>query len=109
MWVDSDEENLYPYNTKKHLLTDAVPGSCITYIRVDALTGDKAGADFSRRWGKNHLMVLILSNDQKLQAQLKGPMIRDRDRPYTAVSTKVVPQKRTRQCRLVLWVKSVRR
>ena len=26
---------------------------------------------------------------------------------YTAVSTKVVPQKRTRQCRLVLWVEKV--
>ena len=77
MWVDGNEEHLYPYNAKEHLLTNAVPGSCITYIRVDAMTGDKAGADFSRRWGKNHLIVLILSNNQKLQAELEGAMTRD--------------------------------
>ena len=76
MWVDGNEEHLYPYNAKNHLLTDAVPGSCITYIRVDAMTGDKAGADFSKRWRKNHLIILILSNNQKLQAQLEGPMTR---------------------------------
>ena len=77
MWVDADEESRYPYNAKKHLLTSAVPGSCITYIRVDAMTGDKVGAGFSIKWGKNHLIVLILSNNQKLQAQLEGPMLRD--------------------------------
>ncbi|XP_067019270.1 uncharacterized protein [Acropora muricata] len=77
MWVDGDEEYRYPYNAKKHLLTNAVPGSCITYIRVDAMTGDKVGAGFSSKWGKNQLIVLILSNNQKLQAQLEGPMIRD--------------------------------
>lgn len=77
MWVDADEESRYPYNAKKHLLTNAVSGSCITYLRVDAMTGDMVGAGFSNKWGKNHLIVLILSNNQKLQAQLEGPMLRD--------------------------------
>ena len=77
MWVDANDEHLYPYNAKSHLLTNAAPGSCITYIRVDAVTGDKVGAGCSNNWGKNHLIVLTLSNKQKLQAQLEGPMIRD--------------------------------
>ena len=77
MWVDDNEEHLYPYNAKSHLLTNAVPGSCITYIRVDAMTGNKVGAGFSNKWGKNHLIVLTLSNKQKLQAQLEGPMMPD--------------------------------
>ena len=77
MWVDSDEEHLYPYNAKTHLLTNAVLGSCITYIRVVAMTGDEEGASFSKYYGKNHLIVLILSNNQQLQAQLEGPMTRN--------------------------------
>ena len=77
MWVDANEEHLYPYNAKKHLLTNAVAGSCITYLRVDAITGDEAGASFSQWYGKNHLIVLMLSNDIKLQAELEGPMIQD--------------------------------
>jgi len=77
MWVDDNEEYLYPYNAKKHLLTNAVEESCITYIRVDAMTGDTVGAGFSQKYGKNHLIVLILSNNEKLQAELEGPMIRD--------------------------------
>ena len=74
MWVDGNEEYLYPYNAKKHLLTYAVAGSCITYIRVNAMTGDKYGASFSQEYGKNHLIVLILSDNRKLQAELEGPM-----------------------------------
>ena len=74
MWVDTNEESLYPYNAKKHLLTNAVAGSCITYIRVDAMTGDKWGASFSKKYGKNHLIVLFLSNNEKFQAELEGPM-----------------------------------
>ena len=78
MWVDVDEESRYPYNAKEHLLTNAVPGSCITYIRVDAMTGDTKGAGFSQDYGENHLIVLVLSNNDNLQADLEGPMIEDR-------------------------------
>ena len=80
MWVDDNEEHLYPYNAKKHLLTNAVPGSCITYIRVDAMTGDKVGAGFSQKYGENHFIELILPNNEKLKAELEGPMTRDQ--PY---------------------------
>ena len=80
MWVDGNEEHLYPYNAKKHLLTNAVAGSCISYIRVDAMTGDKYGASFSQKYRKNHLIVLILSDNKKLQAELEGPMIQHQ--PY---------------------------
>ena len=80
MWVDVDEEYRYPYNAKEHLLTNAAVGSCITYVRVDAMTGDTEGAGFSQWYGENHLIVLVLSNNNKLQADLEGPMIEDR--PY---------------------------
>ncbi|XP_078350103.1 uncharacterized protein LOC144634921 isoform X2 [Oculina patagonica] len=80
LWVDADDEYLYPYNAKKHLLTKAVAGSCITYIRVDAKTGNEYGAGFSNEWGKNHLIVILLSNNEKCQAELEGPMTRGQ--PY---------------------------
>ena len=75
MWVEANEEHLYPYNSKKHLLTNAVAGSCISYIRVDAMTGDKYGASFSQKYRKNHLIVLILPDNKNLQAELEGPMM----------------------------------
>lgn len=76
MWVDNDEEHLYPYNAKKLLLTYAVAGSCITYVRVNAATGTMNGADSSYSYSKHqsHWVVLTLSNNQKFQAQLEGPM-----------------------------------
>ena len=77
MWVDNDEEYRYPYNAKTHLLTNAVVGGCITYIRVDAITGDELGASSSSRYGENHLIVLMLSNNDKLQAELEGPMMQN--------------------------------
>ena len=40
MWVDGIEEHEYSYNATEHLLTNAIAGSCITYIRVDKMTGD---------------------------------------------------------------------
>ena len=80
MWVNADKEHLFPYNAKKHLLTKAVAGSCITYIRVDAMTGNKYGSGFSQRWGKNHFIVILLSNNEKHQAELEGPM--KRRQPY---------------------------
>ncbi|XP_068745488.1 uncharacterized protein [Montipora capricornis] len=76
MWVDAIREHRYPYNAKKHLLTNAVAGYCITYVRVDAKTGKKYGAGFSKsRHTKNPLIVLILSNKEKLQAELEGSMV----------------------------------
>ena len=80
MWVDDNEGRRYPYNAKKHLLTNAVSGSCITYIRVDAMTGDTTGAGFSQKYGENHLIVIMLPNSERLQAELEGPM--RRDTPY---------------------------
>ena len=95
MWVDDNEKHLYPYNAKEHLLTNTVPGSCITYIRVNAMTGNKAEADFSITCAKNHLIVLILSNNQTLQAQLEGPM--KRDKPYKR-QLHFASRFQTRQC-----------
>jgi len=79
MWLDGDQESNYLYNAKKHLLTNAAAGPCITYIRVDAMTGDVPYA--GSLIGNNHLIVLMLSNNDKLQAELKHPM--EQDKPYT--------------------------
>ena len=95
MWVDGNEKHLYPNNAKEHFLTNAVPGSCTTYIRVDAMTGNKAEADFSLNCGKNRLIVLILSNKQTLQAQLEGP--KKRDKPYKR-QLHFASRFQTRQC-----------
>ena len=73
MWLDGGEENGFPYDTKKHLLTRAVAGSCITYVRAD-------GAGFAQSWDKGLLIVMLLSNNEKRQAVLQGPMVRDQ--PY---------------------------
>ena len=80
-WLDANEEDKYPYNAKDITLTLVETlTSCITYIRVDAMTGNKYGADFSQRYGRNHLIVLILSDNKKVQAELEGPM--RRNQPY---------------------------
>ena len=77
---------MFVYVTKSllHILSfspyQSVAGSCITYIRVDAMTGDKYGAGFSRRREKNHLIVLKLSHNKKVQAELEGPMTQNE--PY---------------------------
>ena len=78
MWVDIDEEHLYPYNARKLLLTNAVAGSCITYIRVNAVMGHMYGAESSTSYTKykSHMIVLTISNNQKYQAELEGPMYR---------------------------------
>ena len=95
MWVDGNEKNRYPYHARKQLLTNAVPGSCITYVRVEAMTGNKAEADFSMKCGKNHLIVLFLSNKTTLQAELEGPM--KRDKPYIR-QLHFASRFQTRQC-----------
>ena len=78
MWVDGNEKHLYPYNARKLLLTNAVAGSCITYIRVNAMTGDVHAAESSKWYTKHksHMIVLTISNNQKYQAELEGPMYR---------------------------------
>ncbi|PFX15861.1 Laccase-16 [Stylophora pistillata] len=67
MWVDGNEEHHYPYQAKEHLLTNAVAGSCITYVRVEAMTtGDM---EMER---KSYFLDFILSQDQKIRAELAG-------------------------------------
>ena len=77
MWVDFDEE--FPYDAREHRLSKAITSLCVTYVRVGAMTGDESGAGVSEyeRYGKNHLIVLILLNGAKLQAELEGPMERN--------------------------------
>ena len=73
MWVDGDNNNEYPYDATKHLLTNATAGSCITYIRVNTNTKrgdirDIRGAHSS----KTYLLCVQLHN-QRLCAELKAP------------------------------------
>ena len=73
MWVSLNDE--FPYDATKHRLSKTMTSLCVTYVRVDAMTGNEQEAGFSRqRDKKNHLIVIILSNGKKLGAELEGPM-----------------------------------
>ena len=78
MWVDANEPHLYPYIAKKHLLTKVVVSDCISYVKVEAKTGDEPYADVS---GTNHLIVLKLEDDTGVQAEIEGPI--NRNAPYS--------------------------
>ena len=71
MWVDANEPHLYPYIATKHLLTKVVVSDCISYVKVEAKTGDEPYADVS---GTNHLIVLKLEDDTGVQAEIEGPI-----------------------------------
>lgn len=76
MWVDNDEEYIYPYNAKTLLLTNAVTESCLTYIRVEAVT--RYSAFSFKPYDTNIFIVLYLTNNQRFRAELEGPMERNR-------------------------------
>ena len=77
MWVDGNEEHDYPYHAKEHLLTYAVAGSCITYIRVEARTkGSMKGDGSSKMDRKSYFLILVLTQGQKLRAELVGYELR---------------------------------
>ena len=77
MWVDGNKEHDYPYHAKKHLLTYAVAGSCITYIRVEARTkGSMKGDGSSKMDRKSYFLILVLTQGQKLRAELVGYELR---------------------------------
>ena len=77
MWVDANEPHLYPYVATKHHLTKVVVSDCISYVKVEAITGDELGAGFSHHYGANHLIVLELDGDRAVQAEIEGPIYRN--------------------------------
>ena len=77
MWVDANKPSSYPYDATKHRLTKAVESDCISYVKVEAMTGDKPYAEFSRQYGANHLIVLELDGDRVVQAEIEGPIYRN--------------------------------
>ena len=74
MWVDGNEK-LYPYDAKEHLLTYAVAGSCITYIRVEASTNGSMKGDGSSKMDGKSFLILVLK-DRELSAELVGYELR---------------------------------
>lgn len=64
MFVDGNEERKYPYDATEHLLTNAIAGSCITYIRVMG--------QISPRRSLETFFLRIQLHDQSLQAELEG-------------------------------------
>ena len=69
MWVDGSEENEYPYNAAEHRLTNAIAGSCITYIRVASVMGQIEPPDSSETFS----LGIQLHDGQDLRAELIGP------------------------------------
>ena len=82
MWVDSDDKYPYPYNAKKHVLTKAGIGNCISYVRVNAVMEYDHRANSLPQYRDNYLLVLRLINDDNLQAVLEGPVYPNE--PYIA-------------------------
>ena len=69
MWVDGSDEYEYPYNAAEHRLTNAIAGSCITYIRVASVMGQIEPPDSSETFS----LGIQLHDGQDLRAELIGP------------------------------------
>ena len=106
MWVDGNEEHDYPYHAKKHLLTYAVAGSCITYIRVEARTkGSMKGDGSSKMDRKSYFLILVLTQGQKLRAELVGYELRSQS---SVLELNFVSRFQTRRCVSMSEIKEVR-
>lgn len=70
MWVDGNEleEREYPYDATEHRLTNAIAGSCITYIRVATVMGQIEPPHSSETF-----FLGIQLHDHDLRAELMGP------------------------------------
>ena len=68
MWVDGNEEREYPYDATEHRLTNAIAGSCITYIRVATVMGQIEPPNSSETF-----FLGIQLHDHDLRAELMGP------------------------------------
>lgn len=70
MWVDGNEleEREYPYDATEHRLTNAIAGSCITYIRVATVMGQ-----IEPRHSSETFFLGIQLHDHDLRAELMGP------------------------------------
>ena len=105
MWVDGNEEH-YPYYAKEHLLTYAVAGSCITYIRVEARTkGSMKGDGSSKMDRKSYFLILVLTQGQKLRAELVGYELRSQS---SVLELNFVSRFQTQRCVSMSEVKEVR-
>ena len=105
MWVDGNEK-LYPYDAKEHLLTYAVAGSCITYIRVEARTkGSMKGDGSSKMDRKSYFLILVLTQGQKLRAELVGYELRSQS---SVLELNFVSRFQTRRCVSMSEIKEVR-
>ena len=105
MWVDGNEEH-YPYYAKEHLLTYAVAGSCITYIRVEARTkGSMKGDGSSKMDRKSYFLILVLTQGQKLRAELVGYELRSQS---SVLELNFVSRFQTRRCVSMSEIKEVR-
>ncbi|CAH3112088.1 unnamed protein product [Pocillopora meandrina] len=106
MWVDGNKEHDYPYHAKKHLLTYAVAGSCITYIRVEARTkGSMKGDGSSKMDRKSYFLILVLTQGQKLRAELVGYELRSQS---SVLELNFVSRFQTRRCVSMSEIKEVR-
>ena len=106
MWVDGNEEHDYPYHAKEHLLTYAVAGSCITYIRVEARTkGSMKGDGSSKMDRKSYFLILVLTQGQKLRAELVGYELRSQS---SVLELNFVSRFQTRRCVSMSEIKEVR-
>ena len=70
LWVDADEHYLYPYLATEHILTLVAVTNCITYVKVEAITGN-LGITGSLKLA-SHYILIVLQDGSFFSAKLEG-------------------------------------
>jgi hypothetical protein len=102
MWVDANDAYKYPYDAMMHRLTFVVVSNCISYVKLEAVTGDVPYADSN---GVNHLIVLELVGNRAVQAEIEGPI--QRNAPYS-IQLHFASRFRTTECVKIIDIEAVR-
>ena len=102
MWLDSNEAYKYPYDATMHRLTKVVISNCISYVKLEATTGNLQYADSN---GVNHLIVLELDDNRAIQAEIEGPI--SRNAPYS-IQLHFASRFRTAECVRLVDIEEVR-
>ncbi len=92
---------IYPYDATEHRLTKVVESSCISYVKLEATTGDVPYAGSN---GVNHFIVLELDGNRAVQAEIEGPIYKNA--PYL-IQLHFASRFRTTECVKIVDIEKV--